>query len=78
MGVFNGDGSVYKPTDRDTCVISIDQHFTQEKFLKELNSILGWGEYLRNGKDFRIQTKTIHKVKDFYSWYSNSEFCTVT
>lgn len=73
VGVFNGDGWVYKPPSRNTCEIGIEQHSASTDFLTDLNNWLDWSVYTQEGS-FRIHTKSINKVQQFYDWYAFSEY----
>lgn len=73
VGVFNGDGWVYKVKDRNTCEIGIEQHINSKNFLLQLNKYLKWNTY-ETDSTFRIHTKSKELVNYFYSWYSISEF----
>jgi hypothetical protein len=73
VGVFNGDGWVYKIKGRNACEIGIEQHILSKPFLLELNQYLGWNTY-ESDSTFRIHTKKTEAVQEFYTWYSNSEF----
>lgn len=73
VGVFNGDGWVYRVKDRNTCEIGIEQHRMSKPFLLEINKILDWNTY-SGDSTFRISTKNHDKVKYFHSWFSQSEF----
>lgn len=73
VGVFNGDGWVYKVKDRNTCELGIEQHVLSKPFLLTINKYLGWSTY-ETDSTFRIHTKSIAKVREFYSWFSQSEF----
>lgn len=76
VGVFNGDGYVYRPPMHNTCDIGIEQHSLSRPFLKEINKVLDWNEY-SYPDSFKICTKKIDSVKNFYDWYSVSEFALI-
>ena len=72
IGVFNGDGCVYKVPERNTCELSIEQHRYNRGMLEHINNILGWNLYTF-GDYVKISTKAADKVKSFYDMFSNSE-----
>lgn len=73
VGVFNGDGWVYKLKDRNICEVGIEQHRYSGGFLQELNKVLQWNFYI-NDATARISSKNLNIVQNFYNWYSLSEF----
>lgn len=72
-GVFNGDGWVYLIKDKNVCEVGIEQHRYSGGFIQEINKILQWNFYI-NDTTVRISSKKYSTVKDFYDWYSLSEF----
>lgn len=72
VGLFNGDGWVHRPAGRNTCEIGIEQHIANKGMLDFINLRLGWSTYSHESY-YRIHTKTISKVREFYDWYSKSD-----
>lgn len=77
VGVFNGDGWIYKVKDRDnTFELGISQHSNQADFLKILADFLGWNYYPQHKSGVAtIQTKKLDIVKYFKDNYIKSNNC---